>query len=464
MINIFGTSGIRGILGETHSIEDIVRIVYSINEYFKGKKVLIGYDCRKHSLPLAYISASSLLIYGVDVSIAGVISTPSLQSYLKRRREFEYGIMLTASHNPKQYFGLKVFDNKGIEVSRDKEKRISEIYYSSWDKHDEERISWDESKTKFSDITEDVINNYIDVINSLFPTFDEWTLKLKIAADYCNCSSLKTAGKYLSQKFPHIIHVNDVLDGRFPNREPEPTPENIREIVEEMTGRIDIGVSFDGDGDRGMIFDGEGNIYWGDEIGIIVSMILKDELGITKIVTPISSSTIVSEVLSKEGIEVIWTKVGAKNVVDKMLERKIDLGFEENGGLIYLPHIAGRDGLITFLFTLKAIEKKKSKLKKIREEFPKTFVVKRAIFVDNDKNKVFELLKEETLSKYGDEAEDLVTIDGIKLFLKNRKAILVRPSGTEPKIRIFTEATTKKEAEDLSREIVKIAENITRKI
>ncbi len=460
MINIFGTSGIRGILGETHSIEDIVRIVYSINEYFKGKKVLIGYDCRKHSLPLAYISASSLLIYGVDVSIAGVISTPSLQSYLKRRREFEYGIMLTASHNPKQYFGLKVFDDKGVEVSKEKEKRISEIYYTSWERRGGEKISWEDSKIKFLDITGDVIDDYINAIETLFPTFDEWTIRLRMAADYCNCSSLNTAGKYLSQKFPHVMHVNNILDGRFPNREPEPTPENIREIVDRLKGKIDIGVSFDGDGDRGMIFDGSGNIYWGDEIGVIVSIMLKDELGISKIVTPISSSTIVNEVLSREGIEVIWTKVGAKNVVDYMLEKKINLGFEENGGLIYLPHIAGRDGLITFLFTLKSVEKRKARLEEIRNKLPKTFVVKRAVYVKEDKSEAFTKLKEKILSRYDDRIEDIVSIDGIKLFFKDNKAVLVRPSGTEPKIRIFTEARTKREAEDLSKELMEIANEV----
>lgn len=462
MINIFGTSGIRGILGETHSIEDIIKITYATNEYFKGRKVLIGYDCRKHSLPLAYISASSLLIYGVDISIAGVISTPSLQSYLKRKGEFEYGIMFTASHNPKQYFGLKVFDGKGVEVSREKEERISEIYYSLLERDNSARISWENSKTKFSDITENVIDDYIYALETLFPTFDEWTIRLRLAADYCNCSSLNTAGKYLSKKFPRVIHVNNTLDGRFPNREPEPTPETIKEIVNKLRGKIDIGVSFDGDGDRGMIFDGSGNIYWGDEIGVIVSLMLKDELGISKIVTPISSSTIVNEVLSREGIEVIWTKVGAKNVVDYMLENKINLGFEENGGLIYLPHIAGRDGLITLLFTLKAIEKRKDKLENIRGELPKTFVAKHAIYVKENKRKVFTKLKKKILSKYEDKIVDIVDIDGIKLFFSDNKAVLIRPSGTEPKIRIFTEAKTKRDAEELSKEIMDIAKDIIR--
>jgi len=461
MINIFGTSGIRGILGETHTIEDIVRIVYAINEYFNGKNVVIGYDCRKHSFPLTYIAASSLLIYGVDVSIAGVISTPALQSYLKRQGRFEYGIMFTASHNPKQYFGIKVFDHKGIEVSRDKERGISEIYYSSWERRDEQKILWEKSRTKFQDVTEEVIENYIEAVESIFPTFDDWINELKMAADYCNCSSLNTAGRYLSRKFSKVIHVNNVLNGRFPNREPEPTPENIKEIVSKLKGRIDVGVSFDGDGDRGMIFDGKGNIYWGDEIGVIVSLMLKEDLGVDKIVTPISSSTIVNDVLPREGIEVIWTKVGAKNVVDYMIEQNINLGFEENGGLIYLPHIAGRDGLITFLFTLKAIEKRKSELEKIRGELPKTFVVKRAIYIKEDKDKAFNKLKEKILAKYGEKAENIISIDGVKIFFENNKALLVRPSGTEPKIRIFTEAKTLKEAENLCKEIIGMAAEIS---
>lgn len=456
MINIFGTSGIRGILGKTHTVEDIINIIYSINEYFKGKNVIIGYDCRKHSLPLAYIASSSLLLYGTDVVIAGVISTPSMQLYLKKKN-FNYGIMFTASHNPKQYFGLKVFDDNGIEVSEEVERKISDIYYSSLERPGKEKIVWEKSKIRIENHTESVIEEYIEAVDSLFPTFNKRIKNFKIAADYCNCSSINTAGRYLSQMFPNIIHISNRLDGRFPSRDPEPNPDNIRKIVNKLKGKIDIGVSFDGDGDRGVIFDGYGKIYWGDEIGVIVSLILKDYLGIDAVVTPISSSTIVNDALIKAGIDVIWTKVGAKNVVNCMLQKKINLGFEENGGLIYLPHISGRDGLITLLFTLKAIEEGKTGIWEIRNKLPKTYVMKQAIYVENDKNEVFNMIKEMVLAKYDKKIENSVNIDGIKLFLTDKVSILIRPSGTEPKIRVFTEADTKEKADKICTEIIEIA-------
>jgi len=463
MINIFGTSGVRGILGKTHTIEDIINITYSINEFFKGRDVIIGYDCRKHSLPLAYIAASSLLLYGTYVAMAGVISTPSMQLYLKKKN-FNYGIMFTASHNPKQYFGLKVFDNNGVEISEDVERRISDIYFSSLERPGKEKITWEKSKLRMEDITENLIEEYIEEVDHLFPFFNEKIKNFKIAADYCNCSTINTAGRYLSNTFPNIIHINNRLDGHFPSREPEPTPDNIRKIVNELKGKIDIGVSFDGDGDRGVIFDGHGKIYWGDEIGVIVSLILKDYLGIDTVVTPISSSTIVNDVLTKAGVKVIWTKVGAKNVVNYMLQKKINLGFEENGGLIYLPHISGRDGLITLLFTLKAIEKENTSIWEIRNKLPKTYIIKRSIYVENDKSKVFNMLKETIQAKYDKEIEDTINIDGIKLFLKDKVSILIRPSGTEPKIRIFTEADTKEKADKISSEIIETALELMEKL
>ena len=457
MKNIFGTSGIRGILGHTHTINDIIKAIYSIDEFFKGNNVLIGWDCRIHSYPLAIIATSLLSLYGKDVSIGGVISTPSFQTFLKKKKEFDYGLMFTASHNPPEYFGIKVFDNRGVEITTDTEMEISKIFHSFQDKL---QLEWIKSKPYFSNITEEIVNEYINQVNDLFPNFPPEIYNLKLAVDYANCSNIKTAGTYLSNRFSNIIHINDILDGRFPGRPPEPKPDNIIHIVKKLIGKIDLGVAFDGDGDRGMIFDGHGNIYWGDEIGFLVAHHLKEELDISAIVTPISSSLIIENVLNEDNIKIIWTKVGAKNVVKKMIENNINFGFEENGGLIYLPHIAGRDGLVTLLFTLRILEKTKKTISEIREEFPKTYTVKRNVRVKGNKHLIFDILKEKILSKYKDTIIDYIEIDGVKLILGRDRSALIRPSGTEPIIRIFTESNNYDDAKNLNLEIEKIVKNI----
>ena len=455
MRNIFGTSGIRGVLGRTHNIYDIVKIISAVDEYFGKGNVLIGWDCRIHSYPLAKLASSILLIKGKDVSNCGIISTPAFQAYLKRRGEFKYGLMFTASHNPPEYFGIKVFDKDGIEITENEELRISELYYNFGRDYDLQ-IKWEISKSKEIDITKEVIEEYIHTITNFFPDFSNFIYNLKLAADYANCSSLVTAGEYLSRRFTNVIHINNVIDGRFPGRLPEPKPENIKNIVSELIGRIDLGVAFDGDGDRGMVFDGKGRIYWGDEIGVLISYFLKDSYNIDRIVTPISSSKILLNILEKKDIEIIWTKVGAKNVVEKMVKENIIFGFEENGGLIYLPHIAGRDGLVTFLFTLKLLDKEKKKLDEIANLIPNNYVIKRSVKIDGNKHEVFEQIKTKLIEKFLDKTTELIEIDGVKLTFKNETSILVRPSGTEPLIRIFTEARNREEAIKLNNDIFEL--------
>ncbi len=458
MTKLFGTSGIRAVLGKELTVYDVIKIVLSTARYFDYSPVLIGWDCRIHSKPLAMMAASLLQIYGVDVATAGIISTPSMQKYLGTKRE-RYGIMFTASHNPPEYFGIKIFYDNGVEIYGEAEKKITDIYETL----DLPNVDWGLSKEDTIDLTEDVISTYIDFMSQYIEKLPLSTEDFVVGVDFSNCSAVSTAGRFLSTLGLKMIYLNNVIDGRFPGRMPEPNRETLKKTLEALKGKIDVGVAFDGDADRGLVFDGYGDIYWGDQIGALTALHLSQELGIDTIVTPISTSHKLMKFLENTGFKVIYTPVGAKHIVSKMITYGYNFGFEENGGLVYLPHIPGRDGLLTFLFTLSFMTKTKSKLREISEILPKTFVIKKKVKIKGDKAAVMEELSGKVMEKYMDVGCEATDIDGIKLICSDF-SILVRPSGTEPLIRIFVEHDSMERAEKISEEIVEMVKEIDKRI
>ena len=451
MRGIFGTSGVRGILGRDYSVFDVMNISLAATEYFDYRPVLIGWDCRVHSAPLALASASYLQIYGVDVALAGVISTPSLQKYLSLDRN-RFGIMFTASHNPPEYFGVKVFTPEGYEVFGEAEEEISRIYHGLGRGGN---IDWTISRETTIDMTNDVVSTYVDAIMDLADPLlpKNRPIDMRIGVDYANCSAIATAGRVLTTNlFREIINVNHVMDGRFPGRMPEPTPETLSKTISNLMTKIDIGLAFDGDADRGVIFDGEGRIYWGDQIGAAVAISLGEELGVREVVTPVSTSHAIVSFLESRGVKVVLTPVGAKNIVGEMLRNGYRFGFEENGGLIYSPHILGRDGLLTFMLTVALLAKNGSKMiSEVLGYMPRTYVAKKKVKIGGRKEDVMRLVRDMLIDKYS--GGEVVELDGVKIILEDL-AILVRPSGTEPLIRVFVESSDREAAENTANRII----------
>jgi len=448
MTNLFGTSGIRGILGRDYTFFDVLKIVHSIAKHFDYSPIVIGWDCRIHSKPMALASAAFLQVYGIDVSIAGVISTPSLQKFLREEGD-RPGIMFTASHNPPEYFGIKVFNKDGVEIYGESERDITRIYQNL----ELPEVDWGLSKNRFNDITEDIITTYIDSIDEYSELTKLDTDNIIVGVDYANCAAISTAGRYLTSKGFKLINVNNNLDGRFPGRMPEPNMETLKNTLSILKNKIDIGVAFDGDADRGLIFDGEGNIYWGDHIGALTALYLQNELSIDSIVTPISTSYRLMKYLEDNGFEIIYTPVGAKHIVKEMITNGCQYGFEENGGLVYYPHIPGRDGLLTFLLTLSIISKTGRMMKNLIKELPSTHTVKRKVRIKGDKLRIMEEIRADILNKMSANTCTTLSIDGVKIICEDY-SILVRPSGTEPLIRIFVEHDDPIIAEKLAIEII----------
>jgi len=459
--NIFGTAGIRGVYGKDLTFDIIFKLGLALGKFSKGNKVLLGWDCRKSSVAISNILVSSLLSNGNDVNLAGLITTPALQKFIRDLREYGLGIMVTASHNPPKYNGIKVIKGDGTEISYKEEIEISKLFWNI----DEIEIDWKRMSNSVTDIHEKVVSHYIDSL-SAYMNRELLNRKFVIGLDYANCSSVVTIGRFLSL-FRNIkmYELNYIINGFFPGRLPEPIPEHLKRTVDFFrSNNIDLGVAFDGDGDRGIVIDKYGKIYWGDEIGTLIAYYIGDELGINSVVTPVSSSIIVEKVLEPIGIKVYRTKVGAKNIVLKMIEKGSKLGFEENGGILFSPHLYARDGGITLLMSMRLLTEMNRELRSLRSKFPVYYQIKTKVTVEElEKNERITII-EEIKDKYSHIAYKIEELDGAKIFIDDDTWVLIRPSGTEPLIRIFTESPDPKRSKKLSEtfksEVIKLYKKI----
>jgi phosphomannomutase/phosphoglucomutase len=241
---------------------------------------------------------------------------------------------------------------------------------------------------------------------------------------------------------------------------PEPRPENLEELAKTVKAiGADLGVAFDGDADRSIFVDENGQIYMGDKTFAVVEKHFLIENPNSKIVTPVSSSTLIKDIADAYKGEIVWTKVGSVTVSQKMKEIKAKLGGEENGGVFYAPHQAVRDAAMTTALILNIMAETGEKLSRLIAEQPQYFIEKGKVECPEDK-------KEKLLEKLLEQVKgaNVSTLDGAKIWFEDKSAILVRPSGTEPVYRLYAEAKNQEKAlklvADYSAKLRKILETI----
>jgi phosphomannomutase/phosphoglucomutase len=432
---LFGTNGIRGIVNEELTLEMAVRIASAIGTFFKTKSLLVGHDARTSGPMFADVVISGLNAAGCDVFFAGMAPTPALQFAVKSHG-FDGGVIVTASHNPPEYNGIKVIWSDGIEISHDQETQIEDIYFEGKPRLAE----WDKlgAKRELLGINEEyveAIQKHIDVSNVASKHF-------RVVVDAANSVGGLAAPILLRSLGCKVTSVNANIDGTFPGRPPEPRPENLRDIALTVKALgADVGVAFDGDADRSIFIAETGEIYWGDKtFAIVEKYFLKKHPG-AKIVTPVSSSTLIKDVADANGGEIVWTKVGSVTVSQTMKETGAELGGEENGGIFFGPHQAVRDGAMTTALILDIMAETGKKLTELVAEQPQYFIEKGKVECPEEK-------KGNLLAKFKEQTNRLntSTIDGVKIWFDDKSAILVRPSGTEPVYRLYAEAKNQKRA------------------
>jgi phosphomannomutase/phosphoglucomutase len=442
---LFGTNGVRFIPGVSHDLDFTIHLAEAIGTYFGDGEVLLGYDGRLSSTAMANAAAAGLMSSGRNLAEAGLVPTPALQ-YSTKVMGFRGGIMVTASHNPPQYNGLKVMGSDGVEIPRLDEQRVEKIFFEN----SETRADW--KSIGIARQEPSVLRTYLSGILSKVDRKLIAQRRFTVVMDIGN-GAQATAAPYLAESLGcKLITLNSVIDGNFPGRGPEPTPDTVKDMCGSVKSvGADLGVAYDGDGDRAIFCDETGNVLWGDQTGSLLADYLLEKSPGGTIVTPVSSSQAVEAVAKKRGGKVLRTRVGSVEVSRTMIERKALFGFEENGGCIYPSHLTARDGGMTTALLLECLAARGMAFSRAMSYcVPKFHQAKTKVPIDPKKVEVV-MRKVERAGGKGIEK-----IDGLKVWVDEHTWVLVRPSGTEPIVRIFVEAETKERAEAALKKYMKL--------
>jgi phosphomannomutase/phosphoglucomutase len=427
---LFGTNGIRGVFGKDLSLDFLVNITRSLAAYYKKGPILIGRDGRNSNNIMFNVVTAALNSDGLDTVDAGILPTPCLQ-YATKRNEFNGGIMITASHNPPEYNGLKPIANDGVELPRQDESVVEQIF---------ENKTFITSEIVGQNFKEEmIIARYIGDVLALVDVDRIKKRKFKVTMDLGNGVQALVAPLLAKKLGCTVITVNGTIDGDFPGRGSEPTPSNLSlmSFVARETNS-DIGAAFDGDGDRSIFCDEKGIVSWGDKTGtLLAKYLILTKHPKAKIVCPVNTTNILTKVAQDNGSEIIHTKVGSVEVSREMVKQGAIIGMEENGGFMYGVLNQVRDGALTTVLMLDLMASEGESLSAILSSLPKVYQYKSK----------FECSEMGLIQKVVDSVKDhgspmkIETLDGVKIWFDEESWLMLRPSGTEPLIRIYGEST-----------------------
>ena len=446
MAKFFGTNGIRGIFSEDFTLEFVHDMTLALGTYFEKGPILIGYDGRESSPIICKIITSTLNSIGIDCKIAGLVPTPCLE-YAVKSLDYSGGIMITASHNPPQYNGIKPAAKDGVEISREDELIIEDIYLNkSWITNPEKwGITGEETRT---------IETYLDGITSHISSKLIGSKSFKVVLDLGNGAQAVTAPNFCKKVNCETILVNETIDGMFPGRGSEPTPQNLSVLSKSVIdNKANFGIAFDGDGDRSIFCDNLGNILTGDKSALILIQHILNQNPNSLVVTCLNSGSNTELLAEKYDSKVIRTKVGSVEVSRKMVSTNALIGFEENGGFMFGKHNQVRDGCMSLALMLDFLATSDNSLSSEISKLPLSFTTKDKLKCSSDDAvKVISSLKEEFPNSD--------VSDGIKIIIDSKSWVMIRPSGTEPIIRIYTESENEEKLEALMTEFLQKVKSI----
>ncbi|MCK9317725.1 phosphoglucosamine mutase [Methanoculleus sp.] len=443
---MFGTNGVRGVVGEEMTPALVLKIGAALGSMRKGT-IAVGRDTRTSGEALAHALKAGLLMTGCDVVDMGILPTPALQYIIKTNR-FDGGAMITASHNPPEYNGVKIIEADGTEMSDDETIRLEDRFFAG----EFDAASWDGVGAETA--APDRIEEYIKAVVGHFPPgIGEG---MTVVVDPGSGPAALTTPTILSRMGCRVHTINARLDGTFPGRMPEPTPEGLQPLSEMVIATdAAFGVAHDGDADRAVFVDNKGRyIEENYEFGLVEDYVCSRNSG-GLIVTPVATSRLIRDIAERHGCTVDYTPVGSIYVARRMIElmgegKKVSFGGEGNGGLIYADHQFCRDGGMTAAMMVAVLANHNGReLSEILDGLPAYHLVKEKHHVRDPASLVRTV--EEAFS-----GEIIEKIDGIKIVRDNVWA-LVRASGTEPMIRIMIESKDPEIADAMYREIMLIA-------
>ncbi len=438
MAKFFGTNGIRGVFSEDLTLEFVHDMTLAIGTYFKKGPVLVGFDGRESSPIICKVVTSALNSIGIDCNVAGIVPTPCLEFAVKTLG-YSGGLMITASHNPARYNGIKPAAKDGVEISREDELVIEDIYMQkSWLKNPE--------KLGTAGIERRAIETYLNGIVLHVDSKLIGSKHFKVVLDLGNGAQAVSAPDLCKMLNCEIFLVNEKIDGTFPGRGSEPTPQNLSELSKSVIeNKANVGIAFDGDGDRSIFCDNNGDILTGDKSALVLLQHLLKKNPNSLVVTCLNSSSNVEFLADKFDSEVIRTKVGSVEVSRKMVPTDALIGYEENGGFMYGKHNQVRDGCMTLALMLDLLASSDKSMSAEIANLPMSFTTK-------DKVSCSPEIISKLISSLKKEFPNSDTSDGIKIAIDSKSWVMIRPSGTEPIARIYVESESQEKLDALMSE------------
>ena len=435
---LFGTSGIRGLIGSEVTCELALNVGKSLAYYLGNEgSVVIGYDTRTTNKMLDQAICAGLLESGVDVIKIGMVPTP-LVGYATEKLDADAGIMLTASHNPSPYNGIKLWNKNGMAYTSEQEAKIEEIYaeksYIS--------VSWD--KIGKLSVNEQIKGQYVDDLVNMVDIKEG----LKVVIDCASGAGSEISPLVFRKAGCEVTTLNSQPDGFFPGRNPEPNAENLQNLMKTVVAiGADLGIAHDGDADRMITVDENGNISPFDSLLALISKEFDGD-----VVTTVDAGLCMDE--SVKG-KVFRTPVGDVNVAEVIIEKNAAFGGEPSGTWLHPDFCMCPDGILSGLRMAELVSKK-GKLSDLLDEIPSYPNIREKITCSKEaKIKVMENMEELLKSEF-DDISEINSIDGVRLTFTDDSWVLVRPSGTEDYVRITLESRDAQRAEDIKETCVKV--------
>ena len=450
MRKYFGTDGIRRI-ANTELTPGLVYKVAKAGAYVLSKHtdhvptILIGRDTRISGTLIESAMTAGFLSYGANVKLLGVIPTPAV-AYLTRKLKADAGVVISASHNTFEFNGIKYFSNKGMKIPDNLEEEIEEVMESG--KIDE--LTAVSNKIGISEDRKDLLDEYVYFFRKNFDdVLDSFDMKnFVVGIDTANGATSVVAEKVFKVLgIPYKI-INNNPDGVNINHNCGSTHlEMLKKYVVE--NKLSLGVAYDGDGDRCLAVDENGEEIDGDKIMAIVSNYLRKKGKLEKdtIVATVMSNLGLHKFARDNGLELLQTKVGDRYVLEEMLKDGFNLGGEQSGHVILLDYNPTGDGILTSLMLIQAIleeNKKASEVASIIKLYPQVLINAKV-----DSNKKYDYENNEKIKTAIEKLE--------KEFAGNGR-VLIRPSGTEPLVRVMIEGEDQSYITKKAQEIVDLIE------
>lgn len=440
---MIGVSGIRGIVGKSLTPELLTRFALAFGTYLHGGRVVVARDTRTSGDMIKHSMLAGLLSAGCSIVDIHVCPTPTA-SVMITQLGADGGVVISGSHNPIEWNALKFMGADGICLSEDNGKKLLDIYYKG------EFASVDWSGLKEVEENRDALDVHIGKILEKVNVKLVRPKKFRVALDSCNGAGSVITPKLLEALGCEVTKVHCTPNGLFPHN-PEPTFEHLEDLCQTVAeGKVDVGFAQDADADRLAIIDEEGR-YLGEEytLALAAMQVLAARPG--TVAANLSTSRMVDDVAARFGSKVVRTKVGEANVAAAMKANNCVLGGEGNGGVIDPRTCYTRDSLAGMAMVLELMAARGKPISAVAAEIPAYAMTKRKFTCARDKvSKVLAAAKE---AAGGASVNEL---DGVRLDWPDRW-VHVRPSNTEPAVRVISEAPTKEESDALAEKFMAIS-------